>query len=111
MTASLGLARFPEHGASIEELMRHADIALYEAKRLGRGHAAWFTTQMAASLRQMLGAPPSPTRQHGALRRFLSPERHAARIMGLAESHFGLSLRSDDRRVRTSAPHSVSRPA
>ena len=69
------------------------------------------TGSLAASLRQMLGAPPSPTRQHGALRRFLSPERHAARIMGLAESHFGLSLRSDDRRVRTSAPHSVSRPA
>lgn len=52
VTASLGLAQFPEHGTSIEDLMRHADIALYEAKRLGRGHAAWFTTQMAASLRQ-----------------------------------------------------------
>jgi diguanylate cyclase (GGDEF)-like protein len=32
-SASLGLASFPEHGATAEELKRHADHALYIAKR------------------------------------------------------------------------------
>lgn len=32
-----GLSLFPEHGASLDELSRHADAALYAAKRAGRG--------------------------------------------------------------------------
>jgi diguanylate cyclase (GGDEF)-like protein len=34
--ASIGIALFPEHGATIDDLLRHADEALYEAKRSGR---------------------------------------------------------------------------
>lgn len=35
-TLSIGLAAFPEHVATVEELVAAADAALYEAKRLGR---------------------------------------------------------------------------
>ena len=33
--ASVGIARFPEHGPSADDLMRHADLALYDAKCAG----------------------------------------------------------------------------
>ena len=36
VTASLGVAIFPENGASIKEVIRAADCALYEAKNKGR---------------------------------------------------------------------------
>ncbi len=31
--ASVGIARFPEHGSNLEELLKSADIAMYEAKK------------------------------------------------------------------------------
>ena len=46
-TASVGLAVAPDNGATADELMRHADIALYEAKSQGRDRAVYFTTEMA----------------------------------------------------------------
>ena len=36
MTASLGIASFPEHGGSLADLVRAADVAMYVAKREGR---------------------------------------------------------------------------
>jgi diguanylate cyclase (GGDEF)-like protein len=45
--ASTGLAVAPDNGATADELMRHADIALYEAKSLGRDRAVFFTRKMA----------------------------------------------------------------
>lgn len=36
ITVSLGVAVFPEHGSTLEMLLRAADVALYEAKRAGR---------------------------------------------------------------------------
>ena len=36
VTASIGVAAFPEHGESVADLMRAADMALYAAKRQGR---------------------------------------------------------------------------
>jgi len=33
---SAGMALFPQHGGSFEELARHADNAMYAAKRAGR---------------------------------------------------------------------------
>jgi len=35
--SSLGVALFPEHGNDAETLMRHADVAMYNAKRLNSG--------------------------------------------------------------------------
>ncbi len=33
--ASIGIARFPDHGRSTDDLMRHADLALHQAKSTG----------------------------------------------------------------------------
>ncbi len=42
VTASIGVAMFPEHGASLEDVARHADTAMYRAKALGRDRTACF---------------------------------------------------------------------
>ena len=36
VTASIGIASFPEQGARLEDLIRAADVAMYQAKRGGR---------------------------------------------------------------------------
>ncbi|RMD79939.1 MAG: EAL domain-containing protein [Gammaproteobacteria bacterium] len=38
---SVGVALFPEHGEDGSTLMRHADVAMYVAKRSGRGYALY----------------------------------------------------------------------
>lgn len=47
VTASVGLALAPDNGVTADELMRHADIALYQAKNTGRDRAVLFTEEMA----------------------------------------------------------------
>lgn len=47
VTASIGIAVAPDNGLTADELMRHADIALYQAKNTGRNRAVVFTPQMA----------------------------------------------------------------
>ncbi len=37
ITVSIGIALFPKHGHSIQELLANADLAMYQAKEAGRG--------------------------------------------------------------------------
>ena len=46
--ASIGVAVAPEHGATIEALMRAADIAMYHAKSAGGGRHSLFDWELAA---------------------------------------------------------------
>jgi diguanylate cyclase (GGDEF)-like protein len=46
--ASIGVAVAPNHGASIESLMRAADIAMYRAKSRGGGQHCLFSDDLAA---------------------------------------------------------------
>ena len=50
--ASIGVALSPEHGTSIESLMRSADIAMYHAKAKGGGQHCLFDAQLAADHQQ-----------------------------------------------------------
>lgn len=43
---SIGVAVFPRDGADISTLLRHADLALYQAKRAGRNGYRFFEQQM-----------------------------------------------------------------
>ena len=50
--ASIGIAISPDHGKSIETLMRAADIAMYRAKESGGGQHCLFDSDLAAEHQQ-----------------------------------------------------------
>ena len=50
--ASIGVAISPDHGSSIETLMRAADIAMYQAKETGGGQHCLFNTELAQQHQQ-----------------------------------------------------------
>jgi diguanylate cyclase (GGDEF)-like protein len=52
--ASIGVAISPDHGTSIESLMRAADIAMYRAKSLGGGQHCLFNAGLAAEHQQKI---------------------------------------------------------
>ncbi|MGZ8157775.1 MAG: putative bifunctional diguanylate cyclase/phosphodiesterase [Methylobacter sp.] len=49
-TASIGIAFFIDHDQSKEELLKHADIAMYQAKTAGRNTLCFFDPQVQAEL-------------------------------------------------------------
>jgi diguanylate cyclase (GGDEF)-like protein len=52
---SIGISVYPEDGTDSEQLLKHADIALYNAKDRGRGNHQFYTPEMNARLRERLG--------------------------------------------------------
>ena len=50
VTTSIGMARFDFEEDSVDVLMRHADIAMYTAKKQGRNRHCWFDTSMEQEL-------------------------------------------------------------
>lgn len=49
---SIGIARFPEDGVTVEDLMKAGDLALYGAKAKGRGCIVYFNRDMTLQLQQ-----------------------------------------------------------
>lgn len=46
ITASMGVSFYPEHGGSMDELFKNADIALYKAKEEGRNRIVFYAKLM-----------------------------------------------------------------
>ena len=53
-TISMGISIYPKDGTDIESLMRCADIALYDAKRLGKDDYVYFSPMMNQRVEQRL---------------------------------------------------------
>lgn len=52
--ASMGIGIFPEHGINANQLLRHADLALYRAKSNGRGQFQVFQKEMLDDMHERL---------------------------------------------------------
>ncbi len=53
--ASIGISLYPRDGERPDELLKHADIAMYEAKAGGRGMTCWYRPELSLELAQRLG--------------------------------------------------------
>lgn len=54
INASMGMANYPEHGTTADELFGNADLALYRAKAAGRGRHVFFERAMRDELEARL---------------------------------------------------------
>lgn len=54
VSASVGVACYPMHGSDSDMLIRNADIAMYEAKKAGRGELRFFNDAMNAAAKDAL---------------------------------------------------------
>jgi diguanylate cyclase (GGDEF)-like protein len=52
VSASVGIALYPGDGTTAEELLKHADLAMYHAKQQGSGRAVFFETSMNEEVRR-----------------------------------------------------------
>jgi diguanylate cyclase (GGDEF)-like protein len=51
LTASIGVAVYPDHGQTVNELMKNADLAMYEAKNSGRDTYHLFSGELEKRVR------------------------------------------------------------
>jgi diguanylate cyclase (GGDEF)-like protein len=53
-TPSIGISLFPKDGRNINDLMRHADLAMYHAKEQGRNDYAFFSRGMSEAVEKRI---------------------------------------------------------
>jgi len=54
VTTSMGVSVFPDDGSTYEELVEHADVAMYRAKALGRNIYQFFSAEMSEGLQRRI---------------------------------------------------------
>jgi diguanylate cyclase (GGDEF)-like protein/PAS domain S-box-containing protein len=53
-TVSIGIAVYPEDGKDVDELMRSADIAMYQAKSLGKSRYVFYSHEMHETVKERM---------------------------------------------------------
>ncbi len=53
-TASIGVAVYPQDGEQLEQLLAHADTAMYQAKRAGRARTEYYRSELGEAVRRRL---------------------------------------------------------
>jgi diguanylate cyclase (GGDEF)-like protein len=84
LTSSIGVCAFPRDGTDLDQLLKNADIAMYEAKRAGRDCARFFLHAMNQALDERLDI-------EAALRHALSNQ--------LLQLHYQPKVRVADRQL------------
>ena len=76
VSASIGIAIFPTDGMTAQELLQHADMAMYRAKAAGRGQHAFFEEAMndEAQQRLVLDRELRQALEHGQLVLYYQPQ-------------------------------------
>jgi len=76
VTASMGIATFPQDGSSADELLMHADAAMYAAKGEGRNGYRFFTGELNARVRRKVELQEGLARalERGELRVLYQPQ-------------------------------------
>jgi diguanylate cyclase (GGDEF)-like protein len=85
VTASIGIALFPEHAQDDEQLMQHADVAMYEAKSTQTGRACYARERDNHSLERLtLAGELSRALENGEIEAHFQPKADAStrRIVG-----------------------------
>jgi diguanylate cyclase (GGDEF)-like protein len=87
VSASLGVSLFPDDGQDAEDLLSHADAALYRAKDLGRGSFQFYTPALteAALNRVRLETSLRRALQQGEFELFYQPQiaLHSGEVIGV----------------------------
>ena len=86
VTASIGIALFPEHAENDEQLMQHADVAMYEAKAAQSGYACYARERDKHSLERLtLAGELSKALENGEIEAHFQPKADAGsrRIVGV----------------------------
>jgi hypothetical protein len=98
--ATVGIAIYPEHGASEEALLQGADAALYQAKSEGRGRYRFFSDALTQAARERIELEARLRRGEPALKGWVEPigTAHLLRAVGAAGFSGKLELRAREAR-------------
>jgi len=86
VTASIGIALFPEHARDDEQLMQHADVAMYEAKSTQSGRSCYASERDKNSLERLtLAGELSRALDSGEIQAYFQPKADASsgKIVGV----------------------------
>ncbi len=74
--ASIGISIYPDQGGSVDEIFQHADVALYQAKKEGRGVFRYYNSSITSSIRNRLSIETRLRKavDRGELRVYFQPQ-------------------------------------